>query len=539
LLAVCLTANTGCVGHLRNWCKNGFKVGPDYCKPAAPVACDWIDAYDERVRQEFSDNPAWWTVFNDPVLNGLIEETSSQNLPLRVAGMRVLEARHLRQIAAGNIFPQFQEGFGQYSRAEVSENAFPTNRLAGLGFAVPSAVDNWTTGFDAGWELDVWGRFRRAIEAADANVDASTEDYDAILVTLIGETATAYLDYRTAQQRLEFAEKNVTIQEGSLEVSEVQFRNGGVTELDVTQAKTNLQQTRQLLPLFRTQQRLANNRLCVLTGIPPQDLSARLGVQPIPFTPADVVVGIPANLIRRRPDVRKVERQVAAQSALIGVAAADLFPSLSIVGAVQIQAEDFSDLFESASTASFIAPGFNWNLLNYGRLTNNVRVQEARFQQLAIAYQQSVLEANAEVENAIVAFLESQQRLIEVQGAVEAAERSVELGLTQYQDGAIDFNWVFNLQTALTSQQDQLAEVRGDVAKSLVAVYKSLGGGWQIRLGAGQGMSMPMEMIQPGEVIPNPAEEIEASAVQAARKHRTEIADRGEPVRLPLLASKE
>ncbi|MGI9430536.1 MAG: hypothetical protein ACR2NM_17885, partial [Bythopirellula sp.] len=171
LLAVCLTANAGCQGHLGNWCHNGCKVGPDYCKPAAPVACDWIDAYDERVRQELSDDPAWWLTFGDPVLNGLIEETYSQNLPLRVAGMRVLEARHLRQIAVGNIFPQFQEGFGNYTRAEVSRNAFPTNNIAASGVPIPGAIDSWSTGFDAGWELDIWGKFRRAIEAADANVD--------------------------------------------------------------------------------------------------------------------------------------------------------------------------------------------------------------------------------------------------------------------------------------------------------------------------------------------------------------------------------
>ena len=498
VLAVLWVASCGCQGYMGNWCRNGFKVGPDYCKPAAPVACDWIDAYDERVRQELPDNPAWWTVFNDPILNGLIEDTYRQNLPLRVAGMRVVEAQRQRQIAAGNLFPQLQEGFGEYSRTETSENAFPTNRLTGLGFAAPSAVDNWVAGFDAGWELDVWGRFRRGIEAADANLDASIEDYDAILVSLIGETATAYIDYRVAQTRLAYARNNVRVQQGSLELSDTRFRNGAVTELDVTQATANLQNTKQLIPLYEIQLRQANNLLCVLTGIPPQDLSARLGEQSIPVPPADVVVGIPANQLRRRPDIRQAERQVAAQSALIGVAAADLFPGFSIVGAVQVQAEDFSDLFESASTASFVAPGFNWNLLNYGRLINNVRVQEARFQQLAITYQQKVLEANAEVENGIVSFLRGQQRLVEVQGAVEASERSVDLAQIQYREGATDFNRVFILETALTNQQDLVATAEGDIAKSLVAIYKAMGGGWQIRFGAGQDRGQPVELIQPG-----------------------------------------
>ena len=224
LLAACITISGGCQGHLGNWCRNGFKVGPDYCKPAAPVACDWIDAYDERVRQELPDNPAWWTVFNDPILNGLIEDTYRQNLPLREAGMRVVEARLQRQIAAGNLFPQSQQGFGEYSRGEVSQNTFPTNNLVPLGLVPPNAVSNWATGIDASWELDVWGRFRRSIESADATLDASIEDYDAILVSLIGETATAYIDYRVAQARLAYAEENVRIQQGSLDISDVQFK---------------------------------------------------------------------------------------------------------------------------------------------------------------------------------------------------------------------------------------------------------------------------------------------------------------------------
>ena len=311
----------------------------------------------------------------------------------------------------------------------------------------------------------------------------------------------------------------------------------------MTQATANLQNTRQLIPIYRAQQRVANNVLCVLTGIPPQDLSARLGEQPIPNTPADVVVGIPANLLRRRPDVRQAERQVAAQSARIGVAAADLFPSFSIVGAFQVSAEDFDNLFESPSSSSFISPGVNWNLLNYGRLINNVRVQDARFQQLALAYQQKVLEANAEVENGIVAFLESQQRYRELEGAVQASERSVELATIQYRDGAIDFNRVFTLQTALTSQQDELAFAQGDIALNLVAIYKALGGGWQIRLGAGQGMGQPMEFIEPGEEVPEPAEqpaegaeELEAPTDEQARQERTQSGDRNKFVRLPLLA---
>lgn len=517
-------------------------VGPDYLQPVAPVARDWIDAYDERIRTEFPENPQWWQVFNDPILDELIQETYRQNLTLRVAGMRVLEARYLRRIAAGNVFPQFQEAFGEYARTDVSRNTFPTNRLASAGVPIPNAVNDWATGFDAAWELDVWGKFRRRIEAADANLDASIEKYDAMLVTLIGETARAYIEYRTAQERLNFAEENVAIQQGSLEISEARFRSGDVTKLDVTQATSNLQQTRQTLPLLRTELRLANNRLCILMGIPPQDLASRLqqknGEQPIPKAPPDVVVGIPANLLRRRPDVREAEREVARQSALIGFVAADLFPHFTIRGAVQVNSQNFSDLFKSTSSASLISPSFQWDLLNYGRLVNKTRVEETRFQQVAIAYQQKVLEANAEVENAIVAFLETQQRVRELELGVAASQEAVELGLARYQGGAIDFNRVFTLQTSLAVQQDRLAEVRGDVAKSLVAIYKALGGGWQIRYGADDDSPPPMEPIPPAAESRRPLEGVAVVADDEPRSRRAGIrTNRSVNTRHPTLRS--
>lgn len=488
-LAGAATAFSGCAytGGVKDYIHNGFKVGPNYAKPAAPVASSWIDSYDEQLRDELPNYADWWTTFNDPILNGLMEEVSQQNLTLKSAGLRVMQARYVRDITVGSIFPQQQEAFGSYQRTQYSDTI-----ASGL---LPRNTDLFKVGFDAFWELDAWGKFRRAIESADASLDASVEDYDAMMVSLLGETATAYIDLRTAQERLRYAKANVEIQKGSLKIAQARFNAGAVSKLDATQAETVLANTQQSIPLFENQIRAANNSLCVLLGIPPRDLSEELGDASIPDLPADLVVGIPANLLRRRPDVRAAERRVAAQSAAIGIAAADLLPHLSVTGSVSLNANEFSELFKSSSTAGMIAPGFNWDILNYGRLANNVNLQRSLFQDLAVQYQQKVLNANAEAETAINTFLKSKERLIYVNKAVEASKQSVDLAEIEYRTGAVDYNRVFNLQTSLVSDQDNLASVRGDVARSVIATYKALGGGWEIRYGIRRGANAMVEKV--------------------------------------------
>jgi NodT family efflux transporter outer membrane factor (OMF) lipoprotein len=500
-----VTTLTGCagldschhyIGSCKSYVRNGFKVGPEYCKPAAPVADGWIDEYDERVRTELPNYADWWSVFNDPVLDRLMEETYQQNLDLKAAGLRVLQARYIRAISVGGLFPQSQEHFGSYTRNQNSQNI--------SGGALPLNTNTWVTGFDAFWELDVWGKFRRNIESADASLDASIEDYDAILISLLAETASTYVDLRTAQQRLEYAKSNVGIQEGGLKLADVRLKARAVTKLDVTQAENIVANTEQLIPLYENQIRVANNALCVLLGIPPRDLTVELGVGPIPMPPADVVVGVPANLLRRRPDVRAAERQVAAQSAAIGVATADLLPHFSITGSISLQADRFDNLFESASTAGAISPGFSWDILNYGRLINNVRLQDAAFQELAVNYQQTVLQANAEAENAINTFLTTQERLQRLTEAVDASSESVEISLAQYRTGATDYNRVFNLQTSLVSDQDTLAATQGQLANSLIAAYKAIGGGWEIRYGIRRGSFEMIEDAGAADGLPSP-----------------------------------
>ncbi len=467
----------------------------------APVACQWIDCADPNISSEPPKVDAWWQTFNDPVLDYLICTAYRQNLSLRVACFRIIEARALRGIAAGELFPQSQQAFGSYTRTNVSQNS---PNAAPIRF-----FDEWQTGANLAWELDFWGRFRRAVEAADANLDASIYNYDDVLVLLLSEVAQSYINIRTAEQRLEYARENVKNQQISLNLADVKYRNGATTRLDVTQGQSNLSQTQATIPPLEVNRRQAADQLCILMGMPPENLEAVLcGRRAIPSAPPQVAVGIPADLIRRRPDVLRAERDVAAQSALIGVATSDLYPHFTISGTIFFDATRFQDLFNVNSFAGNVGPSFNWNILNYGRLVNNIRVQDARFQQLAYQYQNTVLTANAEAEDALVGFLEFQQQVKYLATSAQAATDSLGLVRDQYNAGKTDFNRVVNVEQLLTQQQDQLAVAQGAVANNLVLLYKALGGGWQTNFNAPASQYPATE--QPGEQIPMP------NAVQAA-----------------------
>lgn len=491
-----LTTATGCTS-FREYFANGFKVGPNYCRPAASVSEQWLDASDPAIDGGRMQDAAWWRTFNDPVLDSLISSACQQNLSLRVAGFRILEARALRAIAAGEMFPQTQQAFGDYSRIGLSKNG-PSGASPNLHF------DEWTLGGNLSWELDFWGRFRRAIEAADANLDASVENYDQVLVLLLSDVARSYADVRIAEQRLAYAKQNLDIQRGSLRLAEDRLRHGAITRLDVTQAISNLEQTDATIYPLEAQRRQAVNQLCILMGIPPRNLDEMLATRRgIPKAPEHVAIGIPAELLRRRPDVRQAEREVAAQSALIGVATSDLYPHFSINGTIFLDAMDAKDLFSADSVAGAVGPSFRWNILNYGRLVNNIRVHEARFHQLAVQYQNIVLQANAEAENAIISFLKSQQQVESLARSADASRESVELVSSQYREGTVDFNRVFNVQQFLTQQQDQLAVAEGLVAQSLIQLYRALGGGWQVRL-TYPTMRLPAMAEPPAETAPTP-----------------------------------
>lgn len=469
---------SGCTT-LRDYIHNGYKVGPNYSRPAAPVAPDWIDAGDQRVRKDSDDHRQWWAVFNDPVLNSFIGQSYLENLTLREAGFRILEARAYRGIQVGNLFPQTQQETGGFSRNGISVMA------ANRQFSPDRFFDQWQDGFNLAWELDFWGRFRRSVAAADANLDASIEDYDDVLVTLLADVATSYVQARTLQTRIVLARANAEIQRESLKIANAKFKGGDTTKIDVDQAMSDLATTESLIPALEISLRQTTNRLCILLGIPPRDLSKDLGDAPIPTAAPEVAVGIPAELLTRRPDIRRAERNAAAQCEQIGIAVADLYPHISVTGTIGLEAAQMPNFFNSKAMYGSVGPSYQWNILNYGRLINNVRLQDARFQELVTHYQQKVLTADGEVENGLIAFLKSQEQAKFLAESVDASADGLRLALINYREGKISFVFVARLQELLVQQQDNLAQAQGNIALGLIQVYKALGGGWQIRLADG------------------------------------------------------
>ena len=491
LVAVAILAQSGCIiTGPHQWLQNGLKVGPEYGPPPAPVAAEWIQASDPLVQPTQLENGDWWNLFNDPTLTALIHLAYENNPNLRTVGARVLEARAGQAVSVGNLLPQSQQAIGTYSRVNLNRNMPIINQLVNSlpPGSVPLAFSNWLYGFNLSWELDLWGRIRRNIETSNANLDASVEDYDAALVTLFADVATSYVQYRVTQQRIKIAQDNVRIQEGVLALADEKFRVGTTTKLDVEQARTVLEQTRSTIPAQQILLGQANDTLCILVGVPPRDLESdlgpgpALGSSPIPNTPAWVAAGIPADLLRRRPDVRSAERQVAAQSAQIGVAEADFYPTIFINGTIGWDAENFSQAFSTKSFLGLLTPGFRWNILNYGRILNNVRLQEARLQELIATYQTQVLSAGREVQISLRGFLKSREQADALSRSVTAAAAATDVGVAQYRTGTIDFNRVFNLETTQVQQQDRLATAQGDIALNLIGVYRALGGGWELRL---------------------------------------------------------
>ena len=458
-------------------------VGPDYVKPAVPEATEWIEADSPKIKSEEPEFKDWWTVFNDPVVNDLIEAAYQQNLPLQIAGLRIYEARAQLGIAFGFQYPQTQQGLGSATANQISKNA-PNVAQADKYYSV------YDIGLDAAWELDVWGKFRRGVQTGVANLEASIADYDDILVSLTAEVARTFIVLRTTEERLEVARQNVEIQKRSLQIADVRFKAGAVTELDVTQARALLRSTEASIPGFETDIRQAKNALAILLGKLPGEIDVMLGGSGlIPEVPAEVAVGIPTELLRRRPDIRFAERRLAAQSAQIGFAKADLFPHFSLFGTLGFQTSDhtdnssLSDLFKTDSLTYSAGGGFNWDLFNYGRITNKIRVEDARFQELAVNYEDTVIRAAQEVEDAMVGFLKSQEAVFLLADAVKASKRSVDLSLIQYREGLVDYQRVLDTQRDLTTQQDNLVFTAGSVGQNLIAMYRALGGGWEIREG--------------------------------------------------------
>ncbi|MHC4939867.1 MAG: efflux transporter outer membrane subunit [Planctomycetota bacterium] len=447
------------------------KVGPDYKPPEIKMPDAWTEEMRNGAVQGPTELANWWRHFNDPVLTDLIQRADNGNLELKVALARIKESRHLLGIAKAEWFPAVDgTGSGEYTKP--SENGV-FGPIAGDG------TDIWSLGFDATWELDVFGRIARNVESQNAALGSQYENYRDIRVILFAEVARNYMTMRAFQQRLEFANKNVETQQGSLKLAQDRLKAGVAPELDVAQAQSNLGNSEQLIPILEQGRVAAMLRIAVLLGVHPGEVRAALKeVADIPKVDQDLAVGLPADIIRQRPDIRSAERQLASQTAQIGVATADLYPRFSLSGFFALESTSLSSLFDGNSVTWGIGLPVRWALFRGGQIRANIGAAEARTEAALKTYEQTVLLAIEDIEGSINRMTTEKDRAAALERAVAAAERSVTLSLELYRQGLADFQRVLDAQRELLSFQDLLAESRGFVAASVVSLYKALGGGW-------------------------------------------------------------
>lgn len=449
-------------------CWAGCAVGPDYQAPAIDMPDQWHQQLAEGFKIESSMPANWWELLDDPILNELIRQVRQNNTNLQSAYWNLMQARYARDYATGRYYPSV-DGVGSYRRTRGSDN--------GLMPLPQNPYDMYSIGFDAAWEIDLFGQNKRAVESAEASYQAGFENYRDVLVSLTAETARNYVELRTVQTRLQYAVNNLQAQEDTLKVVQARFESEIAPRLDVEQARLNMADTQSQIPPLHSAEAAVINRLCVLTGRQPGQLSELLAaVKPIPTPPQEIGIQVPADLLRQRPDIRRAERQLAAQSAQVGVATADLYPKFSLTGNIGFEAMDFSDLTKSASRNYGFGPSFQWNLFSGDRIRNQIKIEESKTQQLYWEYQTTVLSAVEEVEGAITDYIQETQRWQALKESVNAAEKSVELVTTQYKNGLTDFQSVLVLQRSQFLQEDKLAQSEGEVVQNLIRAYKAIGG---------------------------------------------------------------
>ncbi len=445
-------------------------VGPEYVPPEIKAPATWHTELKDGMTAEATDPQTlarWWTIFDDPVLSDLIDRSVTGNLDLKQAGARVREARARRGISQADQFPTL-DASGSVTKKRSSQST-GTGRETKL----------YMTGFDAGWEIDIFGGVWRSVEAADADLEASQADLRDVLVSLTAEVALNYVEARTFQTRLAVAQGNLKAQQKTFDLIESRYQAGLSDELPVQQARYNLESTRSQIPTLRTGLEAAKNRLAVLVGQAPGSVHAQLaGHRPVPVTPPAVAVGVPAETLRRRPDIRKAEHELAAQTARIGVATADLYPKFRLAGSIGLESIRSADLFKSASRFWGFGPSVSWNIFDAGAIRREIEVQSALQEQYLIAYEAAVLGALEEVENTLTTYAEEQLRREGLLEAVDAAQQAVQLSQDKYKAGLVDFSNVLDAQRSLLSFQDQLAQSNGAVTSNLITLYKALGGGW-------------------------------------------------------------
>jgi NodT family efflux transporter outer membrane factor (OMF) lipoprotein len=457
----------------------GCAVGPDFRRPDITVTKEWVTKNAADLDTQAAVNRTWWRSFEDPVLDSFVDQAYHQNLPLQIAGLRIIEARAQLAIATGKQFPQQQSIIGSVAAIGIAQDAE----------AIPGLVHHflgYQIGFDAVWELDFWGKYRRGVEAETAALLSSVADYQNGIVSLTAETARTYVAVRSYEMLLAQAHENVRVQEEALQIAEARYHAGATSELDVTQADTLLQSTLATIPQLQIGLEQSRHALATLLGQSAGTVEAQLasGRPTIPCPMGAAAIGVPAELLRRRADIRQAELLAASQCARIGVAKADLYPSFALAGTIGFAGTSpggtagvLNDLFYT------LGPTVNWPFFNYGRLTNAVRVQDARFQQLLINYRYTVLRAAQEVEDASTGFAHSREVMVALQRAVISAQRSLEISLVMYREGAADYERVLDAQRALLENQNAWIQWTSSATTNLIALYKALGGGWESRQG--------------------------------------------------------
>ena len=448
------------------------QLGPDFSTPST----NWIDQWNSPELPQASQQRAqpdflqWWQVFHDPILDQLIAQADAHNPSLQIAGLRVLEARAALGIAQSGLYPQVQQ---------VTADSFYLERDQSGG-ALPRDSSGWqsSAGFNIGWELDFWGRFSRAIEASDATYFATQASYQDVLVLLRAQVADTYYALRTSEARLNIARENAELQKRSYQITERLFNSGNNAELDLQQAKTQYLGTLSTIPELEAQTLRTRNALAVLLGQPPGPLpQLKKNEGLIPLVDTAILQDVPADLLLRRPDVRTAELLAAAQSARIGVAETDFYPSLTLLGTIGWSATTLDGVSDNRDLGA--GPSLTWNLFDHGRISNNVRVQDALLQQLIEAYRDRVRQAAREADDAATGLVKSLERERILGEAAISAERSMSLASAQYREGYSDFQRVLDAQRALFQQQDSYLLTRGNAVSNLIALYKALGGGWK------------------------------------------------------------
>lgn len=454
-------------------------VGPHYVRPEIPMPPAWPGDLPGEVVQAGGSLEQWWTMFQDPLLDTLARRAIEGNLDLRIASARIREARAARGIAAAAALPQV-DGSASYGRIQRSDAVPPFKAASGAGSPFGAREQNlFEAGFDASWELDLFGSVRRDKEAALAAVQATEEERRDTLVTLLADVARNYVELRGVQRQLRILDETLRSQEDTLGLVKVRADAGLVTELDVARAEGLIASTGSQRPILTRTAGEAMHRLGVLLGKGPAALTQELATPgAIPPAPPAIPLTLPSELLSRRPDLRRIERELAVATARVGVARADLFPRFAILGSFGRRSEAAGDLGSASSQFWNVIPGIRWPLLSGGRIRANIRVQDARLEQASGQYEKAILVALEDVADALLAYNRERERQDLLRAAADANRRALEISLERYIAGLESFLSVLDAQRSVHAADDALVQSERNVALSVIAICKALGGGW-------------------------------------------------------------